>query len=271
MGTAGYARSTVLMKDVTLSIQNYAAIPYSAEENAALRRFGKVFEQTYTRFLDLQQAEAQAREAKIEAGLERVRAKAMSMQTSEELNALLGTVFDELTKLNLVLTRCVIIIYEPGTNSCRWWMANSEAPAAPMNFFVKYHKLRPYMAYLKGWHERVLIWQYDLMVNVKRDWDDFLFTETELSLLPGFVIDGMKAPGEVLLSSSFYNFGCLTLASLEPLSDDGFDIMRRVGNVFDMSYTRFNDLKQAEAQAREAKIQLALGAGARTYHGDAKK
>ena len=35
-------------------------------------RFGKVFQQAYTRFLDLQKAEAQAREAQIENALEKV-------------------------------------------------------------------------------------------------------------------------------------------------------------------------------------------------------
>ena len=57
-----------------------------------LKRFAKVFEQTYTRFLDLQKAEAQAREAQIELGLERVRARAMAMQKSDELKELIGTV-----------------------------------------------------------------------------------------------------------------------------------------------------------------------------------
>ncbi len=38
-------------------------------------RFGKVFQQTYTRFLDLQKAEAQARESQIELALERVRSQ----------------------------------------------------------------------------------------------------------------------------------------------------------------------------------------------------
>jgi len=42
-------------------------------------RFGKVFQQTYTRFLDLQKAEAQAREAQIEAALERVRSRTLAM------------------------------------------------------------------------------------------------------------------------------------------------------------------------------------------------
>ena len=51
-----------------------------------LKRFAKVFEQTYTRFLDLQKAEAQAREAQIEAALERVRARSMAMHHSSEFH-----------------------------------------------------------------------------------------------------------------------------------------------------------------------------------------
>jgi hypothetical protein len=87
-----------------------------------LRRFANAFGQAYTRFLDLQKAEAQAREAQIEAGLERVRSRAMAMQTSEELRELIGTVFTELTKLDLVLTRCLIMIYDPKSNDSVWWM-----------------------------------------------------------------------------------------------------------------------------------------------------
>src|SRR6185312_6695884 len=68
----------------------------------------------------------------------------------------------------------------------------------------------------------------------------------------------MKAPDRVCLNASFNNFGNLTLASLEPLSNEHFDILLRFAKVFDLTYTRFNDLKQAEAQAREAKIEAAL-------------
>ena len=64
------------------------------------KRFAKVFEQTYTRFLDLQKAEAQTREAQIELGLERVRARAMAMHNSGELAELVSTLFQELTHLD---------------------------------------------------------------------------------------------------------------------------------------------------------------------------
>ena len=104
--------------------------PQSTETIQILERFASVFNLTYRRFLDLQKAEAQAREAQIEAALERVRSARWVCRTSEELNELIGTVFTELTKLDFSLTRCVIIIYDLATNS-RWWMANSEDPPSP--------------------------------------------------------------------------------------------------------------------------------------------
>ncbi|MFI5159909.1 MAG: sensor histidine kinase [Sphingobacteriales bacterium] len=254
----GFARSVVFMKNTVLTIINYRGIPFAEAENNILLRFGQVFDQTYTRFKDLEQAEEQAREAQIQLGLERVRAKAMAMQTSEGLNELIGTVFSELTKLDFVLTRCLIMIFDPETKASRWWMANSELPAEPMNYLVQNHRNPAYDAYLKAWKERNLKWRYALKGKVKRDWDDFLFVDTELAQLPMPVIAGMKAPEQVLLSASFNNFGCLTLVSLEPLSDEHSDIMLRFAKVFDMCYTRFNDLKQAEAQIREAQIETAL-------------
>ncbi len=80
----------------------------SKEATQILERFAGVFDLTYTRFLDLKQAEAQAREAKIEAALERVRSKAMAMHKSDDLNAAVAIVFEELDKLNIGILRCGI-------------------------------------------------------------------------------------------------------------------------------------------------------------------
>ena len=95
----GLAGSTALSEAVSLYIENFSGNPYSDEENKILIRFTKVFQQTYTRFLDLQKAEAQAREAQIEAALERVRSRAMAMQNSGELADIVDTVLRELTRL----------------------------------------------------------------------------------------------------------------------------------------------------------------------------
>ena len=69
-----------------------------------------VFEQTYTRFLDLQKAEAQAREAQIESALERVRCKTMAMHNSEDLADTVATMLDEFIKLGIQTNRCGIVI-----------------------------------------------------------------------------------------------------------------------------------------------------------------
>ncbi len=70
-----YTTSVTFAKNSHVQIIRYTDEPYSDAENAILIRFGKVFEQAYIRFLDLQKAEAQAREAQIEAALERVRSR----------------------------------------------------------------------------------------------------------------------------------------------------------------------------------------------------
>nr|WP_225975444.1 ATP-binding protein [Panacibacter ginsenosidivorans] len=253
-----YSISMATVNNSMIVINDFEGKLLSENETDIIKRFARVFEQAHTRFLDLQRAEAQSREAEIQLALERVRARAMAMQKSDELKELIGTVFIELTKLDLVLTRCLIMIYDITTNGSTWWMANSEAPSDPIGLFVKYHEHTPYLAYINAWKERNLKWQYTLEGTNKKEWDDFLFDETELSLLPDFVIEGMKAPDRVYLNASFNSFGNLTLASLESLSDEHFNILLRFAKVFDLTYTRFNDLKQAEAQAREAKIEAAL-------------
>lgn len=86
MQCKGLAVSTVLLDSVGLYIENFEAIPYSEEENRILLRFGKVFQQTYTRFLDLQKAEAQALRA--EEDLEKIKeARKKAEDTLVELRA----------------------------------------------------------------------------------------------------------------------------------------------------------------------------------------
>jgi len=59
MNCKGLARSIFLTKNIWLAVSNYDGIPFSEEENGIIKRFAGVFEQTYTRFLDLQKAEEQ--------------------------------------------------------------------------------------------------------------------------------------------------------------------------------------------------------------------
>ena len=73
------------------------------EFHDVFKRFAAVFEQTYKRFLDLQKAEAQAREAKIEAGIGKSSsARRMAMHKCDELASWLILFLEELTKLHVL-------------------------------------------------------------------------------------------------------------------------------------------------------------------------
>jgi len=254
----GMATSCVVLENIILSVTNFASIPYSDTENEILKRFAKVFEQSYTRFLDLQKAEAQAREAQIELGLERVRARAMAMQKSGELSELVDTVFKELTKLDFALTWCIINIIDESSMSNTVWAANPDITKAPESYHMLFEDYPFHHAMMKGWKERNTKSVYTIEGDEKRIYDDYLFSETEFKRTPEAAQAASRAMEKYVVSFSFSNFGGLQTVGDVPLSDANLDILSRFGKVFDLTYTRFNDLKQAEAQARESQIQLAL-------------
>ncbi len=232
--------------------------PPTEEARDMQQRAAMVFDLAYTRFLDLKYAEAQAREAQIEAALERVRSRSMAMQHSNELNIILAKVFEELISLKLELERCVIWIFNPEDKSVRWWAANPEAESGAESFLITHQDHPVYHEYWQAWEERRTKYLYVLEGENMVSWCDVLFNETELGRLPEEVQVGMREPDQVYLYNTFNDFGVLFLACLDRLSDEKFSILERFGKVFDQSYTRFKDIKLAEAREKEAIKQSSL-------------
>lgn len=241
---------------VALGISTY--LPLSKEEVQLFQRFLKVFELAYRRYLDIEKAFAQAKEAQIEASLERVRAAAMAMRNSGEIRTLINQVYGELTRLDAKLDRCFFMIVNPVSQGITWWMAGPEGLLSENGFFVQYNQHPSHLMYLDHWKKRRKKWLYLFEGKEKRDWDRFGFTKTELARLPDPVKKFMAAAKKVYLSGSSDAFGSLVTGSFEPLSDEHQNIISRFATVFNQSYTRFLDLQKAEAQAREAQIEAAL-------------
>src|SRR5690606_23895462 len=81
----------------------------SAEQTDIMLRFTKVFQQAYTRFLDLQKAEAQAREAEIQLALERVRARSLAMHHTSELQEVVNIAAQQLHGIGIDINGGVFI------------------------------------------------------------------------------------------------------------------------------------------------------------------
>ena len=80
-----YVRSSWGEEHTALTIIRFSGKDFSVTEHQILERLAKVFEQAYIRFLDIQKAEAKAKEAQIDAAIERIRAKALAMHHSQEV------------------------------------------------------------------------------------------------------------------------------------------------------------------------------------------
>ena len=242
------------MGPVALGVSTYA--PLQAEDLLLIKRFRNVFELAYTRFLDIQQAETQAKKAQIELSLERVRARAMAMQSSEELAELVSIVFKELTRLDFPVTSCIIWINNPTLSTEELWVANAEMNKPPQSYFINPFHHSFFKSIIHAWKERDRKWIYELSGKEKEEFQAEFFKD--VSNLPDVLKRTLREPEKVVFSASFSSFGALEIVGNEPITEEKFEILHRFGNVFDLSYTRFNDIRKAEAQAREAQIELSL-------------
>jgi signal transduction histidine kinase len=230
----------------------------TSENRELLKRFRNVFAFAYRRYMDVAQAEAQAKEAQIELGLERVRARAMAMQKSDELSELVDTVFKELTKLDFALNWCIINIIDAPSLTNMVWAANPETNKPPESYLMKFEDYPFHHSMMKGYQERKTKHVYVLEGKEKKTYDDYLFNKTEWRRVPKAAQDASRAMKRYVATFTFSNFGGLQTVGEEYLSEENLDILSRFGKVFDLTYTRFNDLQKAEAQIREAKIEAAL-------------
>ncbi|MDH3652575.1 MAG: nuclear transport factor 2 family protein, partial [Saprospiraceae bacterium] len=213
------------------------------EEKEIFHRIAVEFERTYTRFLDLKKAEEQAREKEIELGLEKVRARAMAMQSSTELSDLVDTVFKELTKLDFTLKWCMINIIDESTLTNMVWAANPDTNKAPESYHMKFEDWPFHHAMLKGYRERQAKCIHVLEGQEKKEYDEYLFNDTEFRKVPAEAQASSRAMEKYVVTWTFSNFGGLQTVGETPLSETSLDILSRFGKVFDLTYTRFNDLK----------------------------
>ncbi len=260
LNSPGHALSFFFMKNIILGITTLSGIPFSEEENAIFRRFKKVFEQAYIRFLDLQKAEAQAREAQIEAALERIRAQSMAMHKSEELVQVVKLIDKEIAGLGIMVDNSNIItdISEPGQGVNNWIAIKGQ------NYLEKFHI--PYLEHpvtTKFYHAIKKGVNYYSDKYSKSDKDKYfklLFKYSDFRKAPKkrqqFVF---SAPGWtralVLSKNSALMF---QRHNITDFTVEEEEIFKRFGKVFEQAYTRFLDLQKAEEQARQAKIEAAL-------------
>jgi len=253
-----YGVSVALAENSAILIPSTAGRLLSKNEEEILQRFIRVFEQSYTRFLDLQKAESQAREAKIEAALERVRVKAMAMHKTEDLNPAVAVVFEELEKLDLGVLRCGISVLDKEKRTGDVWVTSTTDKGSAVqvsgdeSFDIHPLLQGAFDAWLKQEDFYYLLEGEELTQYYKAVRDaHFQLPESQM-------ISADSGIKRQYCFAAALNAGVLFAFREQDFSEEARRVMKRFANVFDLTYKRFLDLQKAEKQAREAQIEAAL-------------
>ena len=256
LNSPGFARSSFLMRHIDLYIGNYRAMPFTDEENAIFKRFAKVFEQAYTRFLDLQKAEAQTREAQIEAALEKVRSRTMAMQKGEEVKDVVVLLYKELIALGVTnFASCGYVEINEETQLQSTWVTNPGGDSLGL-FYLPLTGDVHFDTRYKAWKKQQTVFHQTVAGKERKKHLEYAITtfnskEAEQMVLTQF-------PDPTVFYCFNFSHGYLHVVAGSLLTEEEEALLSRFTKVFEQTYARFLDLEKAEAQTREAQINLAV-------------
>jgi signal transduction histidine kinase len=247
--------------------QGYLSIhsnePLASEIRGILERFANVFNLTYTRFLDLQKAEAQLREAQIESALETVRSRSLAMNRSDELKEVMSVMFTKMKELNVVLGTIAIQFFDTKTHTSDLWVSNDWQEPALVKLPYDQKMITEDYCLKDCWEAKIKgknIFNKVYSFEQKEAFFDYVFANNDLDTIPSHVRD-------IIQQTQSHNL-CLIIEKNSALFVDSwngqlynteqFEVLKRSAKVFEQAYTRFLDLKKAEDREREAIRQASL-------------
>lgn len=256
--SGGYTRSCCVLKHTSIFIINHTGRKFSEEENVILKRFSKVFEQSYTRFLDIRKAEAQAREAQIEAALEKVRSRTMAMHNPDELEEVVAIIAEKLQDLGIILDANGVILctYFKGSRDVMHWIA------AP-DFSGSGRYLLPYFdhpIFSSAWESKQSGEAYFSRSFSKEEKDSFFeyaFEYSDYKHFPKEFKEWVFQNDKHSLSFAWQKNSAILIPSHTGVvpSESEQEILKRFASVFEQAYVRFRDLKVKEEQATKIEVE----------------
>ncbi|MGB3019243.1 MAG: adenylate/guanylate cyclase domain-containing protein [Ignavibacteria bacterium] len=232
-----------------LGLSTYS--PLSEEDVVLFKRFRNVFELAYRRFADIEQAIEQAREAQIEVALERVRSRAMAMHSSEDLSSAISVFFQELKSLGVMPWRCGVaqIDEETRTTNLTTTSLKGEGDHAEVIGKLRQEGHPVLDKIFEHWKT-----QTDYFPVLRGNEIDEYYKVTRPQIAyPDYPVDTVQY-GHMI----FFKEGFVFAWTEKEMSEEELRIFRRFAGVLSLTYRRFLDLKEAEAQAHKAQIETAL-------------
>jgi len=249
----GYTRSLTISTHTSIFIINNTGKKFSDEENDVLKRFGRVFEQSYVRFLDLQITEKQSREMLRQASLDRVRGEIASMRSTEDLQQIIPVIWRELTALGIPFFRCGILIFDESFSTIRIYLSASDGRL--LAIYNLSYRANPFAVNV------VEHWQKGMIYKEHWDREDFIKWMQSMTE-QGQIQNKKEYPGANEIPESLYlhlipfKQGMLYIGNHNPLTAEEVHLSKSLAEAFSIAYARYDDFNKLEL-AKE-KVESAL-------------
>jgi len=227
----------------------FSDIKPTEEEIKVIRRFAEVFHMTYTRFEDLQKAEARALEAVKQASLDRVRGEIASMRTSEDLNRITPLIWSELEILEVPFIRCGAFMIDESNSRLQAHLTTSDGkPIGALNLPFDANDLT--YNTVEHWRKKKVYthhWNKEDFVN----WMKSMISLGQIATPEQY--QGSEKPPETLdLHFIPFKQGMLYVGNTVPLLPKKIELVKTLANAFSIAYARYEDFVNLE----EAKIRV---------------
>ena len=188
--------------------------------------------------------------------LEKIRSRTMAMQHSDELPEAANLLFLELQALGIPAWSSGFNVLAEDKKTCDSWMSSEGAIQEPFTlFFTEEASFIEMYNFLQS-DESFFV--QELEGKAIEDHYNYMRKIPKLGVVIKKLEDaGISLPTYQINHLCKFTHGFLLFITYEPVPD-AHDLFKRFTKVFEQTYTRFLDLKKAEAQAREAQIEAAL-------------
>ncbi|MBT6148111.1 MAG: HAMP domain-containing histidine kinase, partial [Gemmatimonadetes bacterium] len=247
--------------------------PFSDGDIRLLERIAEVVALAYTRFVDFQKVEAEAKRARIDRAAEHIRAEAMAMHGSDDLYALAATFFAEVRGLSIDTWYLSLAFIEAGkiTTYC-----NALANWASMGLKLKQDRLTRFRSV-----------RDDALISVDHGDREHMFKGDKIQAFETQQVSSAQSSGDIaakrrqvlnnwtgsegdvervaesLCAARWIHqvpFSHGVVSFTDPKNrDENTRTMGMLAESFSLGYQRYLDFQKVEQQNRELTIQNALG------------
>ncbi|HAO46239.1 MAG TPA: hypothetical protein DCQ97_04900 [Chitinophagaceae bacterium] len=171
------------------------------------------------------------------------------MQRSDELAETAAVLFRQLIHLGIAPNRLYIAIIKDEAGSSEFWITDEDGAKVSSAFETDLNNNPTFKKMLDGWKTEKKSLVIDMEGEELQDYFKYL---TSINV----PFKGGLSQTRRLQEIAYFSKGFIGMASPEEQPEETLQLLERFAAVFNLTYTRFNDLQVAEAHALQAEQDL---------------